>query len=307
MNERAIFMEALDRETPPERAAYLDKACGGDTALRQRVEALLTSHEQAGSFLGKPVPERLAEGLAAPDGPTETQGEPSAAEGGERLDFLTPSDKPGSLGRLGHYEIQEVIGRGGMGIVLRAFDDKLHRVAAIKVMAPHMPANGAARQRFVREARAAAAVRDEHVVGVYAVEDAAEAPYLVMEYIAGVSLQERLDRSGPLEVKEVLRIGLQAASGLAAAHAQGLVHRDIKPANILLENHVERVKITDFGLARAAADASLTQEGVIAGTPMYMSPEQAEGRQVDQRSDLFSLGSVLYAMCTGHAPFRAPT
>ena len=143
MNERAIFMEALDRETLAERSAYLDEACGSDTALRRRVEALLTSHEQAGSFLGKPVPERLAEGLDAPEGPTETQSEPSTADGGERLDFLTPSDKPGSLGRLGHYEIQEVIGRGGMGIVLRAFDYKLHRVAAIKVMAPHMTANGA--------------------------------------------------------------------------------------------------------------------------------------------------------------------
>jgi eukaryotic-like serine/threonine-protein kinase len=304
MNERAIFMEALDRETLAERSAYLDEACGGDTALRQRVEALLTSHEQAGSFLGKPVPERLAEGQAAPDGPTETQGELPARDG-ERLDFLTPSDKPGSLGRLGHYEIQEVIGRGGMGIVLRAFDDKLHRVAAIKVMAPHMPANGAARKRFVREARAAAAVRDEHVVGIYAVEETAEAPYLAMEYIAGVSLQERLDRSGPLEVKEILRIGLQAASGLAAAHAQGLIHRDVKPANILLENHVERVKITDFGLARAVDDASLTQEGVVAGTPQYMAPEQARGEALDHRADLFSLGSVLYALCTGHPPFRA--
>ena len=126
-----------------------------------------------------------------------------------------------------------------------------------------------------------------------------------MEYIAGVSLQDRLDRGGPLAVKEILRIGFQAACGLAAAHAQGLVHRDIKPANILLENHVERVKITDFGLARAADDASLTQSGVIAGTPMYMSPEQARGEAVDARSDLFSLGSVLYAMCAGRPPFRA--
>ena len=130
-------------------------------------------------------------------------------------------------------------------------------------------------------------------------------PYLVMEYVAGISLQERLDRAGPLELEEILRIGLQAAAGLAAAHAQGLVHRDIKPANILLENGVERVKITDFGLARAADDASLTQSGVVAGTPQYMAPEQARGEPVDHRADLFSLGSVLYAMCTGRPPFRA--
>jgi formylglycine-generating enzyme required for sulfatase activity len=126
-----------------------------------------------------------------------------------------------------------------------------------------------------------------------------------MEFIVGFTLQDRLDRDGPLEVCEVLRIGLQAAEGLAAAHKQGLVHRDIKPANILLENGVQRVKITDFGLARAADDASLSQSGVIAGTPMYMSPEQAQGKTLDHRSDLFSLGSVLYAMCTGRPPFRA--
>ena len=128
-----------------------------------------------------------------------------------------------------------------------------------------------------------------------------------MQYIAGRSLQERIDRDGPLRVEEILRIGMQTAAGLAAAHAQGLVHRDVKPSNILLENGVERVKITDFGLARAVDDASLTQSGVVAGTPQYMSPEQARGESVDHRADLFSLGSVLYAMCAGHSPFRAKT
>src|SRR5207245_1073826 len=128
-----------------------------------------------------------------------------------------------------------------------------------------------------------------------------------MQCIAGSSLQDKLDREGPLGVKEILRIGLQTAEGLAAAHKQGLVNSDIKPANILLENGVERVKITDFGLARAVDDASLTQSGVIAGTPQYMSPEQAEAKLVDHRGDLFSLGSVLYAMCTGRSRFRAST
>src|SRR5262249_20747961 len=119
--------------------------------------------------------------------------------------------------------------------------------------------------------------------------------------------QEKLDAAGPLPVPEILRIGLQVAEGLAAAHRQGLIHRDIKPANILLENGVERVKITDFGLARAADDARLTRSGGIAGTPGYMSPEEAEGEKVDHRSDLFSFGSVLYALCTGRPPFRAET
>src|SRR5205085_1816586 len=141
--------------------------------------------------------------------------------------------------------------------------------------------------------------------GIYAVEAHKGLPYLVMEYVQGISLQERLDLGGPLGVADVLRIGLQAARGLAAAHDQGLVHRDVKPANILLENGDERVKITDFGLARAADDASLTQSGVIAGTPQYMAPEQARGEPIGPRTDLFSLGSVLYALCSGHAPFRA--
>jgi serine/threonine-protein kinase len=145
----------------------------------------------------------------------------------------------------------------------------------------------------------------QHVVGVYAVEEAGGLPYLVMEYVPGRSLQERLDRQGPLTLAEILRIGMQAAAGLAAAHSQGLVHRDVKPANILLENGVERARLTDFGLARAVADAALTQSGVIAGTPYYMAPEQARGEAVDHRADLFSLGSTLYAMCTGHPPFRA--
>jgi serine/threonine-protein kinase len=128
-----------------------------------------------------------------------------------------------------------------------------------------------------------------------------------MPYIAGESLQKRLDDTGPLPLIAILRIGRQIAAGLAAAHAQGLVHRDVKPANILLERGVDRVTLTDFGLARAVDDATVTRSGVIAGTPQYMSPEQARGENVDARSDLFSLGSVLYAMATGRAPFRAET
>jgi WD40 repeat protein/tRNA A-37 threonylcarbamoyl transferase component Bud32 len=220
------------------------------------------------------------------------------------LDFLSPPEKPGQLGRMGHYEVLELTGRGGMGIVLKALDKKLQRVVAIKAMLPQLATSANARQRFVREARAAAGIRNEHVIDIHAVEEENGLPYLVMEYISGVSLQERLDRS-PLTVKEVLRIGTQTARGLAAAHAQGLVHRDIKPANILLENGIERVKITDFGLARTVDDASLTQSGVIAGTPHYMAPEQARGEQVDHRADLFGLGSLLYTMCTGRPPFRA--
>ena len=195
--------------------------------------------------------------------------------------FLSPTDDPRMLGRFGGYEIVGIIGCGGMAVVLKGLDVALNRYVAIKVLAPHLATSAAARLRFAREARAAAAVVHENVVAIHAVSEADGLPYLVMPYIRGESLQKRLDAHGPLTTLEVLRIGMQTAAGLAAAHAQGLVHRDIKPANILLEDGVERVKITDFGLARAADDASLTRSGVIAGTPQYMSPEQARGEAVD--------------------------
>ncbi len=238
----------------------------------------------------------------------ETQS-PVRAAGEEPADlyFLRPADQPGVLGLLGEYEVREVIGVGGMGIVLRAFDPALHRLVAIKVMAAFLAGSATARRRFTREAQAAAAVSHDHVVAVHGVHEANGLPYLVMQYVAGESLQARLDRTGPLEVVEAVRIALQTASGLAAAHAQGLIHRDIKPANLLLENGLARVKITDFGLARTADDVRLTQCGEVAGTPEYMAPEQARGEPTDHRADLFSLGSVLYAMCTGHPPFRGST
>ena len=223
------------------------------------------------------------------------------------LKLLAPTDDDRMIGRLGTYEVVGVIGSGGMGVVLKAFDAALNRYVAIKVLAPHLGSSGAARKRFSREAQAAAAVVHDNVIEIHGVADADGLPYLVMPYVRGPSLQRRLDDEGPLALVEILRIAVQAATGLAAAHAQGLVHRDVKPANILLADGVERVKLTDFGLARAADDASLTRTGIIAGTPQYMSPEQARGESVDQRSDLFSLGSVLYAMCTGRAPFRAET
>jgi|GEM_PF-752949 len=223
------------------------------------------------------------------------------------LDALGPTDDPAKLGRLGGYEVSGVVGAGGMGVVLKASDPSLDRTVAIKVLAPHLATSGAARKRFAREAKAAAAVLHPNVIAIHSVSNDESLPYLVMPYVRGTSLQKRLDQEGPLPLQEILRIGAQIAAGLAAAHGQGLVHRDIKPANILLEDGVERVTITDFGLARAVDDATLTHSGMIAGTPQFMSPEQARGEPVDPRSDLFSLGSVLFAICTGRPPFRAET
>jgi serine/threonine protein kinase len=212
-----------------------------------------------------------------------------------------------------------------MGIVLKGFDPALERIVAVKVLAPQLATSGQARKRFLREARAAAAVNHDNVVTIHAVEDAGGLPYLVMQYIAGRSLQERLEKEGTPDVKEIVRLTRQIAAGLGAAHAQGLIHRDVKPANILLEvvgvdlspqvcelahrSELERVKITDFGLARAVdhGDTSLSQSGVVAGTPLYMSPEQIVGGPVDPRSDLYALGVLMYRMAVGREPFAGPT
>ena len=302
MDERTIFLEVLEQEDVTQRAEVLNRACGEDLQLRGRVEALLHAHEDAGSFLQRP-PEEVnwtGHNNAAVDGSDSALDSAESWRG-----LLTPSDKPEVLGTLGSYEVLECIGRGGMGIVFRAHEPKLNRTVAIKLLAPELAANAAAVQRFVREARAAAAISHDNVVVIHAIDADAVPPMIVMGYVDGQSLQQKIDRVGALDLRSILRIGMQTAAGLAAAHRQGLVHRDIKPANILLENSIERVKVSDFGLARAVDAVDVTQTGQVSGTPQYMSPEQARAEAVDHRSDLFSLGCVLYAMCTGRAAFRA--
>jgi serine/threonine-protein kinase len=223
------------------------------------------------------------------------------------VEFLEPANGTELLGRLGGYDVLKIIGRGGMGVVLKGFDPELKRSVAIKILSPHLACSSLAKKRFAREAQAAAAVVHPNVMAIYQVQASGRLPFLVMPLVGGESLAQRLAAKGTLELTEILRIGMQAAAGLAAAHEQGLVHRDVKPANILLEKGVERAVLTDFGLARAVDDVALTRWGIIAGTPQYMSPEQSRGEPLDGRSDLFSLGCVLYEMATGVAPFRADT
>jgi serine/threonine protein kinase/outer membrane protein assembly factor BamB len=227
----------------------------------------------------------------------------------DKLDFLQPTDEPDRLGKLGTFSVIRLVGRGGMGVVLHAYDPCLTRDVAIKVIDPKLAHNEVARQRFCREARAAAAVTHDNLVAVHQVDEDefSGLPYLVMQLVQGESLEQRLKRSGKLTPVEVARMGMQAAAGLAAAHAGGLIHRDIKPANILLEAPVDRVKLTDFGLARAAEDVKLTRTGFVAGSPLYMAPEQARGDEVDHRADLFSLGSVLYEAAAGTPAFDGKT
>jgi hypothetical protein len=221
------------------------------------------------------------------------------------IDFLEPAQQPDEIGRLADYRILEVIGLGGMGVVFRAEDPRLNRQLAIKVMLPAIAASRAARERFLREARAMASIEHDNIVAIHHVGEDRGLPYFAMPLLRGESLESRLPRTDRFSVAEVLRIGREICAGLGAAHRCSLIHRDIKPDNIWLESAAGRVKILDFGLAREiAGDADLTHAGHVVGTPRYMSPEQASGLTVDHRSDLFSVGCVLYRLAAGTAPFE---
>ena len=204
------------------------------------------------------------------------------------------------------FELLGMIGRGGMGVVYKAREKSLDRIVAIKVLSPLLASDPAANQRFLREARSAAAVVHPNVITIHAISEKSRLPYLVMEYIEGVSLQQQLDNGGEISIENVVRIGRQLAAGLAAAHSKGVVHRDIKPGNIMLNAVTGKVLLGDFGLARAAENSKLTRTGTMVGTPAYVAPEVlASDNEADHRSDLFSLGVVLYAMCSGESPFQS--
>ena len=220
--------------------------------------------------------------------------------------YLDPPEEADEIGRVGPYRVLKTLGAGGMGVVFEAEEPELKRQVALKIMHPSLAASESAKQRFLREARAVASIHHDHVATVYGVGEHRGLPYSAMERLHGESLAARLEREGKLPVAQVLQIGRQIADGLAAAHAQGVIHRDIKPANIWLERRTdgEQVRLLDFGLARVVDDnVRLTNPGTFAGTPAYMAPEQVQAAPVDQRADLFSLGSVLYEMSTGRLPF----
>ena len=221
------------------------------------------------------------------------------------LAFLDRAKKDGELGRVGRYRVLGVLGRGTGGVVLRAIDSAMGREIALKVMSPELASSPEAKGRFLREARAAGSVSDPHVVTTHAVGQHRGLPYLVMECVRGCTLRRYVEDRGKLPVETAVRVAQHVARGLAAAHANGLLHRDVKPANVMLDKAAGVAKLTDFGLARAADDASLTATGWVHGTPQYMSPEQAQGKQLDARSDLFGLGCVLYEMLAGKSPFAA--
>jgi formylglycine-generating enzyme required for sulfatase activity/dienelactone hydrolase len=275
-----LFGEALD--LPPElRAAFLDAACRGSRDVRQAVEALLAKNDRLNGFLSE-----------SPYGFT-----------GEATTKAGPWLAPGT--RLGRYSIVELIGAGGMGVVYRARDEKLERMAAIKTLAPGVFSGDAARRHFRREALALAKLNHPHIAAVYDVGEQDGIDYIVMECVAGESLAAKV-KCGPLAVRDATSIALEIAQALEEAHERGVIHRDLKPANVMITPKGQ-AKVLDFGVAKLLETTNATQSletTALIGTPLYMSPEQALGREVDGRTDLWSLGAIYYEMLTGRPPFR---
>jgi serine/threonine protein kinase len=254
-----------------------------------------------------------------PDNATRAGGDPADTPTSVGIDpprrtypFLDPPQRTDEVGRLGPYRVLGLLGAGGMGVVFKAEDPLLKRLVALKVLLPRFAADPESRARFVREARAQAAVEHDRVVPIFLVGEVNGVPFIKMPLLRGESLEAALKRAPRLPAAEVARVGRQVAEGLTAAHEAGLIHRDIKPGNVWLAGNRRRVKILDFGLAREvkrqpAPGEPVTAVGTVVGTPYYMSPEQAQGLPVDHRADLFSLGVVLYEMATGRLPFTGPT
>lgn len=286
-----LFKAALER-TPDERATFLRRACADDEALLRQVESLICSYEQAGSFMERPAVAAIAHSLLGENG-----------------------ESP--VGRLlGHYRVIRLLGEGGMGQVYLAEDTKLGRQVALKLLPRHLSHSADRLHRFAQEARAASSLNYPNVCVIYEVGETAEgSPYIVMEYVEGVTLRQHLSERQPA-LSEALDISIQIASALAAAHEVGIIHRDVKPDNVLIRPD-RLVKVLDFGLAKLADQQPAgdlmsrphvqTEPGMVMGTVSYMSPEQARGLEVDRRTDIWSLGVVLYQMVAGRLPFEGAT
>jgi serine/threonine protein kinase len=294
-----VFHAALDVSVS-ERAAFLDEACAGDELLLKQVEALLVAHEQAGSFIEKPALEAAAHSLAG--------------EGAEEAAIRVGQS-------ISHYRIVAPLGAGAMGEVYLAQDAQLGRKVALKLLPGSFTEDVSRLRRFEQEARVASALNHPNIVTVHEIGHAGSAHFIVTEFIDGVTLRRQME-SRRLELDEVLDIAIQAASALVAAHSKGIVHRDIKPENIMVqkesyggrENHI---KVLDFGIAKLADRSTFTtapdlttkmlvrtEEGVVIGTAHYMSPEQVRGDTVDLRTDIWSLGVLIYEMVAGQLPFE---
>ena len=283
-----LFAKLLELK-PEEWLPFLEHACGSDLELRQRLKVLMAAHNQAGNFLKTPALEVAAQEMA-----TEATGT-----------FVGQT--------LGHYEVISRLGAGGMGVVYLARDIKLERLVALKFLSPHLSLDEEEKIRFIREAKAASALNHPNVATIYEIGESNHGPFINMEYVEGQTLATKINGT-PLTTDRIVEIGVQVTDALAEAELKGIVHRDIKPANIMLTSRGQ-VKVLDFGIAKLSpgvirtdsAKSTVTASGLLMGTVDYMSPEQALGRSVDPRSDLFSLGIVLYEMAARQKPFSAPT
>jgi predicted ATPase/serine/threonine protein kinase len=283
------LLQAALRLPAEQREAFLVEACAEDTPLAQEVKSLLLSHGELGDFLEKP-----------------------ALQGGIQNVIRTeaPADRALVGQTVAHYKVLGQLGSGGMGVVYEAEDIRLGRRVALKFLPEKLVCDERVLRRFEREARAASSLNHPNICTIYEVEQHDHQPVIVMELLEGMSLKQRI-QEGPISTDELLDFGIQASDALAAAHAKGIIHRDIKPGNMFIVGHGQ-MKILDFGLAKVCGphlaedqpeEEALTLEGVIPGTTSYMSPEQVRGEEIDHRSDLFSLGVVLYEMATGRKPF----
>ncbi len=298
-----IYSRVLELE-PSQRAAFIEEACLDDKSLRQEVERLLSRQSDAEHFIESPAIEMAAQALAK--------------NSNRDIDKDLTASTLLHVGRtLLHYRIDEKIGEGGMGVVYNARDTHLDRSVALKVLPPEAVAYVERKRRFIQEAKAASALNHPNIITIYDISQADGIDFIAMEFVAGKTLDRRIGRRG-LPLGEALKYGAQIADALEKAHNAGIVHRDLKPANVMVSDE-GRVKVLDFGLAKlmqplqsdlSGAGSSMqsqTDEGRIMGTVAYMSPEQAEGKHIDTRSDIFSFGSVLYEMLTGQRAFHGDT
>jgi serine/threonine protein kinase len=295
LNTENIFAAAIRLPSGPERSRFLQDALGKDEELLRTVERMLELHDDAGSFLELSALEREPTLLS------QWTNETVKTDGLQPiLNLLSPATDDTSLGTMGHFDILRPIGLGGSAVVLLARDNVLGREVALKLLPPDVARRSEATQRFLREARSIASLRDERVTAIYEVGEHAGVPFFVMEYLPAGSLQEHLHKHGSLGVSDCVIILLQVAEALQAAHRNGVLHRDIKPSNVLVDRFPDRVKLSDFGLAHSIAEAGWEP---VLGTPQFSSPEQLRGEAVDGRTDLFSLGCLGYALLTGRSPF----